>query len=338
MEEVRIVPRRTPSGDYEFESHDAEQLFSRGTALLQRGQCQAAVRYYDRLAKYFVASHYVAPALYNAGLCLERIRDFKGAITRFEEFAKRFPEVPDARNARLHLLSLEVQLKAYDSALKRAEALLVDQALSLEERIEAMAARAQSLYGLGRFGEAERQALDTLSYYDSVQGEIHLGPLDAVASANFLLAEVRQSRAALVSFNATTRLEQHQALERRANLILEAQREYLATIRRASPYWAVAAGYQIGRMYEAMWTELAAAPIPGDVPEKEHEVYRSELKEIIRPLVQHAVRYWELTLRMVERTGVRSEWTDRVRRDLDRVRERLMETAVPGMSENPSAE
>ncbi|MCB9666714.1 MAG: hypothetical protein H6715_01170 [Myxococcales bacterium] len=340
MEEVRIVPRRTESGEYAFESHDAEQLFRRGTMLERGGNCRSAVHYYDRLAKYFVASSYVAPALYNAGLCLSKTRHYEGAAERFEQLLERFPEAADVKDAQLQLLSLYLRLKQDDSALKLANRALSDANLSVDDRLEAMAARARALYGLEQYGEAERQAQGVLQYYESMPQDSGVTRIDAVASANFLLAQVLAARAALVSVDASTRFEQRQALERRANLILEAQKEYLRTIQRANPYWAVAAGYQIGRMYEAVWTELSEAPMPSDIQATDQKVYRDELKALIRPLVQHAVRYWELTLRMIERTGVRSEWTLRVRRDLNRVRERLMELVGPALEEpsTPSQE
>ena len=48
-----------------------------------------------------------------------------------------------------------------------------------------------------------------------------------------------------------------------------------------------------------------------------------------KPLIRHAIRYWELTLMMVERTGVRTEWSSRVRDDLERARVRLLDSARP---------
>src|SRR5690606_18000381 len=69
MEEMRIVASRE-DGDLVFDSYDAGQLFERGTALLNEGRCREAVeRHYDRLAREFPTSRYLAPALYNAGLC-----------------------------------------------------------------------------------------------------------------------------------------------------------------------------------------------------------------------------------------------------------------------------
>ena len=45
----------------------------------------------------------------------------------------------------------------------------------------------------------------------------------------------------------------------------------------------------------------------------------------IRPLLRHAIHYWELTLLMGERTGVRTEWLERTRADLGRMRSTLLE-------------
>ena len=54
-------------------------------------------------------------------------------------------------------------------------------------------------------------------------------------------------------------------------------------------------------------------------------VYHGELAKLIKPLLRHAIRYWELTLMMIERTGVQTDWSAQTRVDLDRTRALLME-------------
>jgi hypothetical protein len=56
--------------------------------------------------------------------------------------------------------------------------------------------------------------------------------------------------------------------------------------------------------------------------------YRAQLRDRVLPLVRHAIRYWELTLTMVERTGVESEWTARVREDLEQTRALVVAAAA----------
>jgi hypothetical protein len=45
--------------------------------------------------------------------------------------------------------------------------------------------------------------------------------------------------------------------------------------------------------------------------------------------VRHAIRYWELTLLMVERTGVDTQWAVRTRAELDRARQLLVTGQLP---------
>ena len=99
-------------------------------------------------------------------------------------------------------------------------------------------------------------------------------------------------------------------------------------------------------MYDRFWDAVVTAPVPPstrtltDAERVLHdEHYRARLAELAQPLVRHAIRYWELTLAMVERTGVRSEWKERIRVDLARARARLTAVASRGVrgsaSESP---
>ena len=324
IEEVRIVAHRTHSGAYEFRSYDAEQLFRRGTILLKRGQCAAAVEYYDHIAREFSTSRFLSPALYNAGLCFERKGKLAEAARRFEMLIVRTPKSVDVKHARLRLVSLRLELKQLRSALRLSDKLLASDQLSVSERVEVMARRSQALLALERTEEASRQAQATLSYHRSLAEKERLRDTYFIAAANFVLAEILRRSAATLKLNLPSVEAQRLALHRRAELILAAQREYFSTIRWASAEWAAASGFQVGAMYDELWDELMAVPIPESLSEEAKEVYPAELAKMIRPLVRHAVRYWELTLMMIERTGVKSEWAQRIQENLERVRDKLL--------------
>ena len=108
-------------------------------------------------------------------------------------------------------------------------------------------------------------------------------------------------------------------------------REYANTITHTSgivntnPKWAAASGYRIGAMYDKLWQDLMAAPAPASLSAGAKELYPQELAKLIKPLLRHAIRYWELTLLMAERTGGRGEWVEKTRGDLERVRGLLLE-------------
>jgi hypothetical protein len=123
--------------------------------------------------------------------------------------------------------------------------------------------------------------------------------------------------------------EQKQVLIRRAQLLLQAQREYFNTIsfqNLDNLHWAAASGYRIGHMYDELWHAVMSSPVPPNLQSKEGEAaYHEELAKLIKPLIRHAIRYWEMTLMFIERAGVKTNWADKIRTDLTRVRALLLE-------------
>jgi len=334
LEETRIVAHRTDGGELELESYDASQLFERAYGMTRDGRCLDAIPLYDRIASEFPTSRYVSPALYNAGLCLQRDSQLAPAVDRYTRLLAMVPQSSDAKHARFLLAEALVDLERWEPALTAAEALLDRDDLTSYERLEAMARRAQSLFGLGRNDDAERAAREAMTYYRTRQGDQAIADEYFAAAANFVLAETIRTRAESLALPPGDVASQSAILDRRAQLLLDAQRAYFDTIRLTDARWAAASGYRIGAMYQALYAAITEAPVPPpsrDMSEEALDVYRREyrgqLTDRVRPLIRHAIRYWELTLLMVERTGVEPlerEWVERTRSELERARELLL--------------
>jgi tetratricopeptide (TPR) repeat protein len=344
MEELRITARRTDEG-LEFDSYDAETLFFRATELLNSRRCPDAVTLYDRLADEFPGSRYRSPALYNAGLCLADTEDLAGAVSRFERLIEDEPESPDVKHATFNLAKLLIDLERYDRALEVADQLLRRTDLSSDERMEAMARRSQALLGRNDLDDAERQARMAVTYYRTrPEAELVRDPFFA-AAANFVLAEAIREKAEAMAIPEAEVERQREVLERRAQYMLRAQREYFNTMSLTNAHWAAAAGYEIGAMYDGFWNAIMAAPTPpprNPLPEGTYDAYadeyRHELARLVEPLIRHAIRYWELTLMMVERTQSQTPWAERIREDLERARQRLItEPGEPPMPDGQTA-
>lgn len=344
MEEIRISARRTGDGEFEFDSYDAEMLFRRATERLNAKQCEDAIDLYDRLLVEFPSSRYVSPSLYNGALCLDALSRPADAAERFDRLVRTLPDSPDRTHALFQLSRLYVDLERFPEAAEAAGQLLSLKELDADERIEAMARRAQGLFGAGRIDEAADQARTALAYYRArVDGPDRIREVHFVAANNYVLAETVRARASRVSVPRADVAEQRAELERRAQLILDAQREYFNTIRHTDPHWAAASGYRIGSMYDDFWSAIMNAPVPpprktlkpAELPIYEEE-YRKELARLVRPLIRHSIRYWELTLMMIERTGVQTEWSEKIRDDLERARQRLLEVPSEGTEERPT--
>lgn len=338
LEETRIVAHRTDGGELELESYDASQLFERAYAMTTDGRCLEGVPLYDRIASEFPTSRYVSPALYNAGLCLQRAGQLAPAVERLTRLLTLVPQSSDAKHARFLLAEALVDLERWEPALGAAETLLDRDDLTSYERLEAMARRAQGLFGLGRNDEAERAARDAMTYYRTRQGDEAIADEYFAAAATFVLAETIRTRSESLGLPPGDVASQSAILDRRAQLLLEAQRAYFDTIRLTDARWAAASGYRIGSMYETLYRAITEAPVPPPSREMTPEAleiyrreYRDQLAERVRPLVRHAIRYWELTLLMVERTGVEPlerEWVERTRTELEHARELLLGPAA----------
>ena len=325
MDELRITARRGEGGRYEFEVYDASDLFNRATRLLDRGACAQAVPLYDRLHREFAGSRYHSAALYNAGLCLIQLGELQAARARYETLLRELPGSRDARHASFQLVQVLLELESWQALLDRVDALLARDDLTVAERVEAMARRAQALFGARRLDEAERQARGTLALQRQRPEAEQRADVHFAAAANFVLAETIRSRAQALRFPKDSAEAQQRVLLQRAELVLKAQREYFNAIRFTDSHWAAASGYRIGHMYDELWHAIMHSPIPPRVPKGGEEAYRDELAKLIKPLIRHAIRYWELTLMLIERTGVQGGWASKTRKDLERVRELMLE-------------
>lgn len=326
MEEMRIVAR-DGQGGRTIESYDAADLFARATDLLNAEQCDEAVPLYDRLVAEFPASRYLSPALYNAGLCLQAVGRFEPSAERYRSLRRRLPKSPDYRDASFQFAEVLVQLERFDEVIEVADELLALSDLTSDERLEAMARRGQGLLGTGDVDQAQKYARGALAYYrtrteaDAVADEFF------VAASNYVLAETHRIKAQAMSFPEGTE-EQRKILIRRAELLLEAQREYFNTMRLThldNFHWSSAALYRIGHMYDELWHAVMGAPLPPELPPEGERPYRQELAKLIKPLMRHAIRYWEMTLLYFDDKGVHNRWTEQTKKDLARVRELMLE-------------
>lgn len=325
MDELHITAERNGEGDYDFQVYDAAELFTRATDMLNHDRCADAVTLYDKLDQEFPDSDYVSAALYNAGLCLQQSQQLGPARDHYLRLRERVPGSPDIKDATFQLAAVLVDLESFQDGVAIADELLARTDLSTDERLEALTRRAQALLGGGHLEDADRQARSALSFFRTRPAEESARDDFFAAASNYVLAETIRLKAQGIAFPVGSVEEQKAVLIRRAELLLEAQREYFNTIHFSNVRWTAASGYRIGHMYDELWHAIMSAPVPPHLPPEGHPIYRQELAKLIKPLVRHAIRYWEVTLLLLERTGFQSDWTAQTRLDLDRVRKLLLE-------------
>ncbi len=337
MEEIHITATTT-SGGIQTVAYDAETLFTEGNDLLHANRCVDAIAKYDRVISEFPQSGFVSPSLYNSGLCFERANDLPHAEERFERLIRLLPNSQDVKHAMLIRADLLIRMQRPEDGIAAARTVLERTDLSSDERMEGLSRVAQAELAAGRIARAREESRSALSWARTRPVEDAVRDTTFAAVTNFVLAETHRLDAEATRIPAAEADAQRVALEQRAQHVLDAQREYFNTIRFGEPHWSSASGYRIGQMYDAFWTEITTSPAPPrpDLSATNRrmfeEEYRNQLVTMVRPLLQHATRYWELTLLMAERNGVRNEWADRTREDLTRLQTRLGVASTPAPS------
>jgi hypothetical protein len=115
------------------------------------------------------------------------------------------------------------------------------------------------------------------------------------------------------------------ALEQKAEFLLSAQGHYLRCIRRGDGEWATAAGYRIGEMYEELHDQMVSAPLPRGLTEDQRALYQDELRGKVKNLVSKAIRMYEETLDVAQRTGAANDYVQKTEQALERMRKLLLE-------------
>ena len=211
--------------------------------------------------------------------------------------------------ARLHKLSQRAGLPV----AQRASALIQEGVCRIED-----GARADGEIVL-------REALDLIDKYKDE-------PIDPSlpAQAEFWLGEAFRGAFQAQALDPSKMDEKQlgDALEQKAQFLLSAQGHYLRSIRRGDGEWAAASGYRVGEMYEELHDRLVNAPLPPGLDQKQQDLYRRQLREKVKNLVGKAIRIYEETLSVAQRTGAKNDYVARTEAALDRLRKLLLDDTM----------
>lgn len=346
LDELRIEAAPRETGGYDFNIYDASDIFDRAVAHSHANECSEAIPLYERVISQFPDSHLAPLSHYNIALCLKAADDLVAAAARFERLAVEYPDSPDLRDSRFQLLELYVLIASEEYAdtitsEQRAETaesffplaalLLEDEELSPDQRVEVMAREAQMYLSQENYAQAAIRARRAIGYARSRPDDDRVADDYFVGAATFVFAETVRIDAENTEITGD-QAAQRAALDTRAGLVTRAQHAYFDTMRVRDARWSAAAGFRIGEMYQSFWNAIMSAPIPPEDPpltgedlEVFTEVYRRTMASEIEPLLRHAIRYWELTLVMVDRTAIDSEWEARIETALEETRELLLD-------------
>jgi tetratricopeptide (TPR) repeat protein len=311
-----------PDTELGLTDFDAATLFREGVHLHQAGRCDKALVFYGRLLEEFSTSRYLSSTAFNAGRCLEELGKNDEAVARYRIVTAALPRSKDWLDAAFRQSMVLASLERHREAGELLERVLVREGLSVSDRVDALVMHGENQEAMGEILLAEKSYRRALRLHHQYQREEYLDPA-AAARAEFRLSGLAEKR----FMAAPLRLPEEQMqldLEAKARLLLETQSGYLRTIRHGDPEWATAAGYRVGNLYLHLHRAMQEAPVPEGLSEEETRVYADLLRKRTAVLLRKALRLFEMTLQLAERTRSENDYTKAAREEMARVEAQVL--------------
>lgn len=325
----------------DVETYDAEALFEQGNKAFDEADWKRAYDGYARLIAEFPESPWIPSALYNGGLCLDRVQDYPRAITFFTSIVESYPQSPLRRNAIWNLVDISEKISRWTDARKWLGVLesetKTDQAAEIEIRTRKAIADALLDPHDDQIGRLQRVSED----YRSALLKFPFLQREHLARTYFTIGELYLAQVQRIKLELP-QADLERNLQTKAEKLLRAQDSYMQAIKAQDPKWATASVYRIGFLYEGFYAELRAAPEPTNLDAEELQMYREELAKAINPVKQKAQFAYRRIIEFARRMGLQTDWVEKAERHLAALRKfdeaaAAQPGAVPPMPEDGTA-
>ena len=329
-----LIRAKTDNGEIKaIEALDSTKIWKEATRHVKKGRYEKALKQYALLVEHFPDSNYYIPSIYNMGWAYERQQRWDDATAMYNRVIKEVPGEDSATDAMYRLAECYAKKKQWRQVVSSIDTILDRSGLSLYDRIEAHARIGQARLELDQLSRAEKSYRMALKLNarapleEAVPAHSHF-----IAGSNFGISRIyhrlfRNLRLVLPVEKMETDLED------KAQLFKQAQSRYLKTIRGGNPYWASASRYYLAKMYEDFYTDILAAEVPDDLNDEESTYYFDELRKKIRPLMEQAMRFYEKTIILSERSGVDNDYTRQTQASLNRLKRYLTDNTLQAEEE-----
>jgi tetratricopeptide (TPR) repeat protein len=313
--EVVRVPRTVIAPGY---AASIEDLYQRAQAELDAGRTRRAALEFDRVYSLDPDGDLAGDALFQAAASHDASGDRGAAVSRYERLARRFPDHSLSREALVRTIRLLAFLERWQRAAEVADLVLSRYAdFSPIERVVTLSGKALGLIAMGNDDKA-------LYFVEKGRTVVEEHQLDAagrlprdVGQLYFALGEVRRLRAARIRFSPVPD-DFAAELERRCQLLLDAQSAYSNTMRAYDAHWSAMAGFRVGELYQSLHADLMQVPAPATATnERKRQLFEGAMRLRYSILLRKALTMMEHTLAMAERTNEQSSWVERAREAKD---------------------
>ncbi len=314
-----------------LDGYDAEQLLELGNQLHAKAEYDKAVKVFDRLISAFPKSELVASAIYNSGLSFEKLVELDKALERYKKVVADHRDSSSFKDAYFRVSFMLSKLKRWEEVANTFWAIRHLDNLTPMDELEARVGMGVGMFMQKDYATAEREFLHALSFHRKHSKMEYLPADYYVGQSRFYLGEIyaREFESTKLSppkANEETWVEMMgRELEKKCEILLRAQNNFIRTIRVGHTGWATAAGFRIGSLYQTLYEDLVNLPVPPSLDSDSQELYSKELRKRVSVLVLKAIQVYERSLQMAQRVGEKNEWVEKTSESLERMKTLYLE-------------
>lgn len=288
------------------------EMYTQALALQREAKHAEAAALLDRVVQLDGDGEYADEALFQAGAEHDQAGAFELAAARYEQFAVRYPDAPLSTTALVRATRLLAHLEQWERAGALGQRLLGEtRQLGPFEAVVAYAASANARLWLD-------DEVGAAAFIEKGRAIVEAQQLDAagrvsadLAGLYYALGELRRRRAERIVFDPMPE-NFTDALERRCQLLLDAQSAYSDAMRAYEAHWSAMAGFRVGELYQRLHEDLMQVKPPASAnSDEKRALFEGAMRLRYAILLEKASGMLQHTLAMTERTGERSGWVQR---------------------------
>jgi cellulose synthase operon protein C len=254
-----------------------------------------------------------ADAVYNAAVIREAMADYDKAVATYEKYMELYPDRENVRDLGLHLAYIEKDKKDWKAAMKRFDEFAKRSDVKPAEVVEIDLERGL-LHTEIKANRWEQQSDElftkVVENWRKLEGEDKQKTKFYAAQARFLQAErvFKQFEAVKFEFPLKRLIK---SMQDKGELEQKAEGMYTEVIEMGSPRWVAASAYRIGQMYKDFSDGLFALPLPKGLTEEQEFQYQDAIDEQAAPLQEKALTAFQAALRLALQYQAYNEWSSK---------------------------
>ena len=301
-----------PSGNLPANFWDSYTLFKEADKLFDQERYREAIEVYDKLLIHYPNDKLAPMALFNKGLSLEELGEYKAAEVAYDTLLSTFPKAFPFEKLLFRYAYCYEKTERWNDATRVLQDILRISGVRPIYQTQARARIAVAQFKLGRKDAAQRLLREAIQEYEKYRRSNVSIDSHYYAAACFTLGEYYFEKYKSIELRGDINVMAI-TLDSKARQFIYARTRYLEAIRTYDHEYMTASLFRIGQGYEHFYFTLLNAPVPLELEPGQEPAYMKKLKEQLAPVFNKALQAYSQALRVSRQLGISNQWVDKAK-------------------------